>query len=159
MNLNLSPEEIVRREALAKLRALGIDPFPAEEFITTSNAEEIKANYEEGKQVIVAGRLMNQRIQGKAGFADLFDSTGRIQLYINQDALCPGEDKSLYQEVVRHLLHYGDFVGVEGTLFTTKLGEISIHVSGLKVLAKSLKPLPMVKTDADGKVHDAFTDP
>ena len=159
MNLNLSPEEIVRREALAKLRALGIDPFPAEEFITTSNAEEIKANYEEGKQVIVAGRLMNQRIQGKAGFADLFDSTGRVQLYINQDALCPGEDKSLYQEVVRHLLHYGDFVGVEGTLFTTKLGEISIHVSGLKVLAKSLKPLPMVKTDADGKVHDAFTDP
>jgi lysyl-tRNA synthetase class 2 len=159
MNLNLSPEEIVRREALAKLRALGIEPFPAEEFITTSNAEEIKANYEEGKQVVVAGRLMNQRIQGKAGFADLIDSTGRIQLYINQDALCPGEDKSLYQDVVRHLLHYGDFVGVEGTLFTTKLGEVSIHVSGLKVLAKSLKPLPIVKTDAEGNVYDAFTDP
>jgi len=159
MNLNLSPEEVVRREALTKLRALGIDPFPAPEFKTNSTAEEIKAKYEEGKQVVVAGRLMNQRIQGKAGFADLHDASGKIQIYINQDALCPGEDKSLYQEVVRHLLHYGDFVGVEGKVFTTKLGEISIHVTGITLLAKSLKPLPVVKTDADGNIYDAFTDP
>ena len=159
MNANLSPEEIVRREALVKLRQLSIDPFPAAEFKTTTTAATIKANYQEGEEVVVAGRLMNQRIQGKAGFADLHDASGRIQIYINQEVLCPGEDKTLYQEVVRHLLHHGDFVGVKGKVFTTKLGEVSINVSELTVLAKSLRPLPVVKTDAEGNVYDAFTDP
>jgi lysyl-tRNA synthetase class 2 len=159
MNPNLSPEEVVRRDALSKLRSLSIDPFPAAEFVTNATAKSIKENYEEGKDVIIAGRLMNQRIQGKAGFADLHDASGRIQIYINQEVLCPGDDKSLYQEVVRHLLHHGDFVGVKGKVFTTKLGEISINVSELTVLAKSLRPLPVVKTDADGNVYDAFTDP
>jgi len=159
MNANLSPEEIVRREALVKLRQLSIDPFPAAEYQTNATAADIKANYQEGQEVSVAGRLMNQRIQGKAGFADLHDASGRIQIYINQEVLCPGEDKTLYQEVVRHLLHHGDFVGVKGKVFTTKLGEISINVSELTVLAKSLRPLPVVKTDAEGNVYDAFTDP
>jgi len=159
MNANLSPEEIVRREALVKLRQLSIDPFPAAEYETNATAADIKANYQEGQEVSVAGRLMNQRIQGKAGFADLHDASGRIQIYINQEVLCPGEDKTLYQEVVRHLLHHGDFVGVKGKVFTTKLGEISINVSELTVLAKSLRPLPVVKTDAEGNVYDAFTDP
>lgn len=159
MNANLSPEEIVRREALVKLRQLSIDPFPAAEYETNATAAIIKANYQEGQEVSVAGRLMNQRIQGKAGFADLHDASGRIQIYINQEVLCPGEDKTLYQEVVRHLLHHGDFVGVKGKVFTTKLGEISINVSELTVLAKSLRPLPVVKTDAEGNVYDAFTDP
>ena len=156
---NLSEEEVVRRSALNKLRDKGIDPFPAAEFKVNATSKEIKDSYEEGKQVTVAGRLMNMRVMGKASFADLHDSVGKIQIYIASDNICPGEDKSLYNDVVKHLLHYGDFIGVTGTVFTTKMGEISISVTELTVLAKSIKPLPVVKTDKEGNIYDAFTDP
>lgn len=156
---NLSPEEIVRREALDKLREKGIDPFPAAEFVVNTNAHEILSHYEEGKEVTIAGRLLNMRDMGKACFAHIQDNTGKIQVYINIDSVCPGEDKSFYKEVIKHLLHFGDFVGVTGKVFTTKMGEISVHVNSLTLLAKSIKPLPVVKTDKDGQVHDAFTDP
>lgn len=159
MNAHLSPEEIVRREALVKLRQLGIDPFPAAEFVVKDNSAEAKSNYLEGKTVTMAGRIMNQRVMGKAIFADLQDASGKIQLYLNADEICPGEDKSFYNDVIKHLLHYGDFIGITGALFTTKMGEISVRVQTLKVLAKSIKPLPVVKKDAEGKVYDAFTDP
>jgi lysyl-tRNA synthetase, class II len=156
---NLSPEEIVRREALEKLRAKGIEPFPAAEYQVTATSKACLNQYEEGRQVRLAGRLMNMRDMGKASFAHLQDALGRIQIYINVDSICPGEDKSFYKEVVKHLLHFGDFVGVEGKLFTTKMGEISIHVSSLTVLAKALKPLPVVKKDEAGNIYDAFVDP
>lgn len=156
---NLSDEEIVRRSALNKLREKGIEPFPAAEYVVSDYSKDILANYQEGKEVVVAGRLMNMRVMGKASFADLHDSKGKIQVYIASDNICPGEDKSLYNDVVKHLLHFGDFIGVKGTLFTTRMGEISIQVSEITVLAKSLKPLPVVKTDKEGNVHDAFTDP
>lgn len=159
MNQQFSPEELVRRESLDKLRSLGIDPFPAAAFPTTSSAMEILSHYEEGKSVTIAGRLHNMRDMGKASFAQLQDSTGKIQIYINIDSICPGEDKTLYKDVVKHLLHFGDFIGVTGTLFTTRMGEISVHVESFTLLAKSIKPLPVVKTDKDGVVHDAFTDP
>jgi lysyl-tRNA synthetase class 2 len=156
---NLSPEEIVRRESIEKLRALGIDPFPAAEFKINSNATDILGNYAEGRLVTIAGRLLNVRDMGKATFAHIQDSTGKIQVYINIDAVCPGEDKSFYKEVVKHLLHFGDFIGVSGKLFTTKMGEISVHVEKLTLLAKAIRPLPVVKTDKEGNIHDAFTDP
>ncbi|MFM9006796.1 MAG: lysine--tRNA ligase [Flavobacteriales bacterium] len=155
----ISPEEIVRRESLDKLRALGIDPFPAAAFTTDSTAHEILHQYEEGKTVTIAGRLHNMRDMGKASFAQLQDSTGKIQIYISIDSICPGEDKTLYKEVIKHLIHFGDFVGVTGKLFTTRMGEISVHVDSFTLLAKSVKPLPVVKTDKDGVIHDAFTDP
>ena len=155
----LSPEEIVRRESLDKLRALGIDPFPAAAFQTDSTAQEILANYEEGKSVTIAGRLHNMRDMGKASFAQLQDSTGKIQIYISIDSICPDDDKTLYKEVIKHLIHFGDFVGVSGKLFTTRMGEISVHVESFTLLAKSVKPLPVVKTDKEGVIHDAFTDP
>ena len=155
----LSPEEIVRRESLDKLRALGIDPFPAAAFPTNSTAQEILSNYEEGKSVTIAGRLQNMRDMGKASFAQLQDSTGKVQIYINIDSICPSDDKTLYKEVIKHLVHFGDFVGVSGKLFTTRMGEISVHVESFSLLAKAVKPLPVVKTDKDGVVHDAFTDP
>jgi lysyl-tRNA synthetase class 2 len=156
---NLSPEEIVRRESLDKLRQKGIDPFPAAEFKVTHHAQEILDSYEEGKQVTIAGRMLNIRDMGKASFAHVQDNTGKIQVYINIDSICPGEDKSFYKEVIKHLIHFGDFVGVSGKLFTTKMGEISVHAESFTLLAKSIKPLPVVKTDKDGQVHDAFTDP
>jgi len=156
---NLSDEEVVRRSALQKLREKGIEPFPAAEFSVNAYAKEILANYEEGKEVVLAGRLMNMRNMGKASFANLHDSTGKIQIYIASDNICPGEDKSLYNDVVKHLLHFGDFIGVKGKQFTTKMGEISIQVTELTVLSKSLKPLPVVKVDKEGNVFDAFTDP
>ena len=159
MNAHLSPEEIVRREALTKLRSHGIDPFPAAEFITTHTSQDCLTQYEEGKEVTLAGRIMNQRVMGKATFADLQDAIGKIQLYLNVDEICPGDDKSLYNDVVKHWVHYGDFIGITGKLFTTKMGEISIKVQQFKLLAKSIKPLPVVKKDADGNVFDAFTDP
>lgn len=159
MNHHLSPEEIVRRESLDKLRSRGIDPFPAAEFKVNTTAEDILKKYEEGREVTIAGRIHNMRDMGKATFAHLQDSTGKIQIYINIDTICPGEDKSFYKEVIKHLLHFGDFIGVNGKLFTTKVGEISINVESLTLLAKSIKPLPVVKTDKDGVVHDAFTDP
>jgi lysyl-tRNA synthetase class 2 len=159
MNHHLSPEEIVRRESLDKLRAKGIDPFPAAEFKTNANAADILTNYTEGREVTIAGRLANMRDMGKATFAHLQDSTGKIQIYVNIDTICPDEDKSFYKEVVKHLLHFGDFIGVSGKLFTTRMGEISVNVDSLTLLAKAVKPLPVVKTDKDGVVHDAFTDP
>ena len=145
MNAHLSPEEIVRREALTKLRSHGIDPFPAAEFITTHTSQDCLNQYEEGKEVTLAGRIMNQRVMGKATFADLQDAIGKIQLYLNVDEICPGEDKSLYNDVVKHWVHYGDFIGITGKLFTTKMGEISIKVQQFQLLAKSIKPLPVVK--------------
>jgi lysyl-tRNA synthetase class 2 len=159
MNAHLSPEEIVRREALTKLKNHGIDPFPAAEFKTTHTSQDCLHQYEEGKEVTLAGRIMNQRVMGKATFADLQDAIGKIQLYLNVDEICPGDDKSLYNDVVKHWVHYGDFIGITGKLFTTKMGEISIKVQQFQLLAKSIKPLPVVKKDADGNVFDAFTDP
>ncbi|MFM7813945.1 MAG: amino acid--tRNA ligase-related protein, partial [Flavobacteriales bacterium] len=156
---NLSPEEIVRREALDKLREKGIDPFPAAQYHTTETAEQCLSNYEEGRVVSIAGRIMNIRDMGKAVFAHIQDHTGKVQAYLNIDSICPGEDKSYFKEVIKHLVHFGDFVGIEGKLFTTRMGEISVHAEKFTLLAKSVKPLPVVKTDKDGQVHDAFTDP
>lgn len=156
---NLSPEEIVRRESLDKLRSRGIDPFPAAAYQVNATAEDILKNYAEGREVSIAGRLQNVRDMGKATFAHLQDATGKIQVYINIDTLCPGEDKSFYKEVIKHLLHFGDFIGVTGKVFTTRMGEISVNVDTLVLLAKSIKPLPVVKTDKEGNIHDAFTDP
>ena len=163
MSQQLSEQEIVRRESLAKLRELGIDPYPAAEYGITHTAADLKANYnesdEEFKQVSLAGRIMSKRIMGKASFAELMDSSGRIQTYFNRDELCPGEDKTMYNDVFKKLLDMGDFIGVKGHMFTTQTGELSLMVKELTVLSKSLKPLPIVKTDADGNIHDAFSDP
>lgn len=155
----LSDQEIQRRETLNKLRDMGIDPYPAALYPVTDYATDIKEKFEDGKQVCLAGRLMSQRDMGKASFAELQDSTGRIQLYINRDEICPGEDKTMYNQVYKKLLDLGDFIGVKGYMFTTKVGERSVHVQEFTLLSKSIKPLPLPKTDADGKVHDAFTDP
>ena len=162
MSQTLSEQEIVRRNALDQIRELGIDPYPAAKFDVNVSAKEIKANYEVNKlhykNISIAGRLMSKRIMGKASFAELQDSTGRIQLYLNRDELCPGEDKALYNTVFKKLLDIGDFIGITGFVFTTKVGEISIHATSLTVLSKSLKPLPIVKTDSEGEVHDAVSD-
>ena len=157
----LSEQEILRREALQELRNLGINPYPAEEFVTTAFSNEILADFEkfEGKEVVLAGRLMGKRIMGKASFAELKDSEGRIQVYISRDDISNDEEKTMYNVVFKKLLDIGDFIGIKGTVFKTQVGEISIHVYELKVLSKALKPLPVVKTDADGKTHDAFADP
>ena len=155
----LSEQEIIRREKLAKLRALGIDPYPAPLFPVDHSSEDIKNNFEEGKKVVIAGRLMSRRIQGKASFAELQDSKGRIQVYFNRDEICTGEDKSLYNEVYKKLLDIGDIIGLEGTLFTTQVGEKTVQVTSFSVLNKTLRPLPLPKTDADGKVYDEFNDP
>jgi len=157
--LELSEQEIQRRDTLAKLRDLGIDPYPADLYNVTDFADELKSNFIDGKKVCLAGRMMSQRIMGKASFAELQDSTGRIQIYVNRDDLCPGEDKSLYNDFFKKLLDLGDFIGVKGFLFKTQVGEISVHVENLVLLSKSLKPLPLPKIDTEGKVHDAFTDP
>ena len=157
----LSEQEILRREALTELRNLGIEPYPAAEFITTAYSSEILADFEkfEGKEVILAGRLMGKRIMGKASFAELKDAEGRIQIYVSRDDISTDEEKTMYNLVFKKLLDIGDFIGVRGTVFKTQVGEISVHIYGLTVLAKALKPLPVVKTDADGKTHDAFSDP
>jgi lysyl-tRNA synthetase class 2 len=156
---NLSPEEIVRREALDKLREKGIDPFPAAEFVTNATADVCLSQYEEGRLVTIAGRILNIRDMGKAVFAHIQDHTGKVQVYLNIDSICPGEDKSFFKDVIKHLVHFGDFVGVTGKLFTTRMGEISVHADTFTLLAKSVKPLPVVKTDKEGNIHDAFTDP
>ena len=156
--MQLSEQEVVRREKLVKLRELGINPYPANLFPINSNSTQIKQNFTEGKQVIIAGRLMAINIQGKASFAQLQDSEGRIQLYFNRDEICTGEDKSLYNTVFKKLLDLGDFVGIEGTLFTTKVGEKTVMVKDFKLLSKALKPLPIPKVK-DGVTYDAFTDP
>lgn len=156
---HLSEQELVRREKLDKIKALGIDPYPAALYPVDASALGIKDNFEDGKTVCLAGRLMGSRVMGKASFAVLQDSSERIQLYISRDDICPGEDKTLYNEVFKKLLDIGDFIGVKGYQFKTQTGEISVHVTELTLLAKSLRPLPVVKTDADGNVHDAFSDP
>ncbi len=164
----LSEQETVRREALQKLRALGIEPFPAAQYPVSHTVVKVKeefkdAGHVEGEQpeanVVLAGRLMSVRIMGKASFAVLRDSTGDQQIYVNRDEIAPGEDKTLYNEVFKKLLHLGDFIGVKGFMFRTQTGELTLHVKELTVLAKSLRPLPVVKTDDQGNVHDAFTDP
>jgi len=159
MSIELSDQEVQRRESLKKLRDLGINPYPADLYPVTSYAFDIKNKFEEGKKVCIAGRLMSQRVMGKASFAEILDSTGRIQVYFNRDEICPGEDKTLYNDVFKKLLDLGDFIGIKGYLFTTQVGEISVHVEEFTLLSKSLKPLPLPKTDSEGKVHDAFTDP
>ena len=156
--MQLSEQEVVRRDKLAKLRDLGINPYPADLFPVDANSKEIKEDFVEGKQVVVAGRLMVINIQGKASFGQLQDGEGRIQLYFNRDEICAGEDKSLYNNVFKKLLDLGDFVGITGTLFTTQVGEKTIMVKEFKLLAKALKPLPIPKVK-DGVTYDAFTDP
>lgn len=155
----LSEQEIIRREKLEKLRALGIDPYPAPFYPVDHTSAEIKASFTEGKKVVIAGRLMSRRIQGKASFAELQDSKGRIQVYFNRDEICTGEDKTIYNEVYKKLLDIGDIIGIEGTLFTTKVGEQTVQVSHFSVLNKTLRPLPLPKTDADGNSYDEFNDP
>ena len=163
MHRELSEQEIVRRESLQKLLELGINPYPSELFDVNVSATEIKKNYNSDKlgykNIQIAGRLMSRRVMGKASFAELQDNTGRIQLYFNRDEICPDEDKTMYNTVFKKLLDIGDFIGVKGYVFTTKVGEISIHVESFVVLSKTLRPLPLPKTDTDGKIYDAFTDP
>ena len=159
MSIELSDQEIQRREKLTKLRDLGINPYPAALYPVTDYSIEIKQDFQEGKEVCIAGRIMSQRDMGKASFAEIQDSKGRIQVYVNRDEICPGEEKTLYNTVFKKLVDLGDFLGIKGTVFKTKVGETSIKVTELTLLSKSLKPLPLPKTDAEGKVHDAFTDP
>jgi len=158
--MQLSPLEIIRRESLQKLRELGINPYPAEEFKTTATIKEILENFEsfEGKEVILAGRMMSRRIMGKASFAELKDASGRMQIYINRDEISSDAEGTMYNTVFKKLLDMGDIIGIKGEVFKTKVGEESVNVKELTVLSKSLRPLPVVKTDADGKVHDAFSD-
>jgi len=157
--MQLSEQEIVRREKLAKLREMGIDPYPAALYPVDATSESVKQNYEEGKKVVVSGRLMSRRIQGKASFAELQDSAGRVQVYFNRDEICTGEDKSLYNDVYKKLLDIGDIIGIEGELFTTQVGEKTIMVKNFTILCKTLRPLPLPKQDADGNVYDEFNDP
>jgi len=156
--MQLSEQEVIRREKLGKLRDLGIDPYPAALYPVNTTSITIKEDYQEGKKVIVSGRLMRKKIQGKASFAELQDSEGRIQVYFNRDEICPGEDKLKYNEVFKKLLDLGDIIGVEGDLFTTQVGEKTVLVKDFTVLSKALRPLPLPKVDADGKVHDEFND-
>lgn len=157
--MQLSELELIRREKLSQLRNLGIEPYPAALYPVDTTSGEIKQNFEEGKKVNIAGRLMSRRIQGKASFAELQDADGRIQVYFNRDEICPGEDKTHYNEVYKKLLDIGDFIGVEGELFTTQVGEKTVMVKHFTLLSKALKPLPQPRVDAEGNVHDAFTDP
>jgi len=161
MTRALSEQELVRRESLQKLRDLGVDPYPADLFEVNITSKQIKEKYKHGEElnVVIAGRLMSRRIMGKASFAELQDSDGKIQIYVNRDEICETEDKTMYNTVFKKLLDIGDIIGITGTVFITKVGEISVKVKELKVLAKSLRPLPLPKLDADGTVHDAFTDP
>ncbi|UEG52080.1 lysine--tRNA ligase [Mucilaginibacter daejeonensis] len=158
----LSEQEIIRRESLQQLRALGIDPYPAEAYPVNAWAKDILDNFNSSpdkyKEVTVAGRIMTRRIMGNASFAELQDTTGRIQVYIKRDEICPGDDKTLYNTIFKKLLDIGDYIGVKGYVFTTQTGEISVHVTEMTILAKSLKPLPVVKRDDDGNIYDGFTD-
>ena len=163
MSKELSEQEVFRREALSKLREYGINPYPAELFDVNVTAVDIKENYSarklDYKNINIAGRIMSRRIMGKASFVELQDSSGRIQLYFNRDEICPGENKDLYNTIFKKLLDIGDFIGVNGYVFTTKVGEISIFVKSFVVLAKTIRPLPLPKTDAQGNIYDSFTDP
>ncbi|WP_411895872.1 lysine--tRNA ligase [Winogradskyella sp. A2] len=157
--MQLSEQELVRREKLGKLRAMGINPYPADLFPVDHTSKEIKSNYEDGKRVVIAGRLMSRRIQGKASFAELQDSEGRIQVYFNRDEICSGEDKTQYNDVYKKLLDIGDFIGIEGELFTTQVGEKTVMVKAFSLLSKALKPLPLPKQDSEGNTYDEFNDP
>ncbi|WMW78313.1 lysine--tRNA ligase [Flavobacterium sp. 20NA77.7] len=157
--MQLSEQEIIRRDKLNALRQLGIDPYPANLYPVSHTSKQVKEQFEEGKKVTVAGRLMSVRDQGKASFAELQDSEGRIQLYFNRDVICEGEDKTLYNQVFKKLTDLGDFIGVEGELFTTQVGAKCIRVSTFSFLSKTLRPLPLPKVDEQGHVFDAFTDP
>jgi len=163
MSTGLSEQESLRRDSLKQLRELGINPYPAEAYEINANAADILANYEKDKTayktISIAGRIMGRNIMGAASFAELQDSTGRIQIYLKRDELCPGDDKTLYNTVFKKLLDIGDFIGIEGYVFTTQTGEISIHVTKFTVLSKSLRPLPIVKRDDEGNVYDGFTNP
>ncbi|MCF0193967.1 MAG: lysine--tRNA ligase, partial [Bacteroidaceae bacterium] len=159
--LELSEQEIVRRDNLEQLKALGINPYPAAEYETNAFSDEIKTTFEDEaplREVCIAGRMMSRRVMGKALFLEVQDSHGRIQVYVQRDEICPDEDKTLYNSVVKKLLDLGDFVGVRGYVFRTQTGEISVHAREVTLLAKSLKPLPVVK-QKDGEVYDAFDDP
>ena len=157
--MQLSEQEIIRREKLQTLKKMGINAFPAEEYKITETTKTIKQDFVEGKKVTIAGRLMSRRIQGKASFAELQDSEGKIQVYFNRDEICTGEDKTLYNDVYKHLLDIGDIIGIEGELFNTQVGEMTVKVSNFKILTKSLRPLPQPRTDENGVIHDAFNDP
>ena len=155
----LSEQEQIRREKLNKLKSLGINPFPANLYPVNNNSQEITSNFKENKDVVVAGRLMSRRIQGKASFAEIQDSKGKIQVYFNRDEICEGEDKTMYNEVYKKLLDIGDIIGIEGKLFTTQVGQKTILVKNFTLLSKSLKPIPLPKTDSEGKTYDEFSDP
>ena len=157
--MQLSEQEIIRRDKLNALRELGINPYPADLFPVNQTSKQVKENFEEGKKVILAGRLMSVRDQGKAAFAEIQDSEGRMQVYFNRDFICQGEDKTLYNQVFKKLTDLGDFIGIEGELFMTKVGAMCVRVDDFKMLSKTLKPLPLPKTDEEGNVFDAFTDP
>ncbi|MBB4118179.1 lysyl-tRNA synthetase class 2 [Mesonia hippocampi] len=157
--MQLSEQERVRREKLSTLRELGIEPYPAKMYPVNFTTDKIKKEFKEKQPVIIAGRLMSRRIQGKASFAELQDANGRIQVYFNRDEICPEEDKTLYNEVYKKLLDIGDFIGIEGELFTTQVGEKTVMVKNFTLLSKALKPLPLPKVDADGNIHDEFNDP
>ena len=159
--LELSEQEIIRRNSLEQLKAMGINPYPADEYVVNAYSDDILANFSdeaEPRQVSIAGRMMNRRIMGKASFFELQDSRGRVQVYVSRDDLCPDENKDLYNVVFKKLLDMGDFVGVQGFVFRTQTGEISVHAQSIKLLSKSLKPLPVVKVK-DGVTYDAFEDP
>ena len=155
----LSEQEIIRRESLQKLREYGIDPYPASEYSRSHYSSDILDNFIEGEKVIIAGRLLRRKIQGKASFGVIQDAKGKIQVYFNRDTICPDEDKSIYNDVFKKWLDLGDFIGIEGEVFKTRVGEITIVVHQFHLLSKSLKPLPLPKTDKDGNVYDAFNDP
>lgn len=157
--MQLSEQELVRREKLNQLRQLGIDPYPAAQYKLNATSESIKKDFTEGKKVVIAGRLMSRRIQGKASFAELQDSDGRIQVYFNRDEICPGEDKTLYNDVYKKLLDIGDFIGIEGELFNTQVGEKTVLVKNFTILSKALRPLPLPKQDSEGNSYDEFNDP
>ena len=161
MSIERSEQELVRRESLKKLRELGVNCYPAELYNIDNSSKNIKETYNDGDElnVVIAGRLMSRRIMGKASFAELQDSSGRIQLYVNRDEICEGEDKTLYNQVFKKLLDIGDIVGVKGYVFKTKVGETSVMVKDITLLSKSLKPLPLPKSDSEGNLYDAFTDP
>ncbi|MDG2173279.1 MAG: lysine--tRNA ligase [Flavobacteriaceae bacterium] len=156
---NLSEQEIVRREKLKKIIEMGINPYPADLFPITTNSKEIKENFKENTNVVIAGRIMSRRIQGNASFAEIQDNFGRIQLYLNRDEICTGDDKTLYNEVYKKLLDIGDIIGIEGSLFKTKVGEKTVLVKNFTILNKSIRPLPLPKKDAEGNVFDEFNDP
>ena len=161
MKRELSEQEIIRRESLQKLKELGVNPYPAAKFEASITSNQIQEKYKQDNnlEVVMAGRLMSRRIMGRASFGEIQDSKGRIQIYLNRDEICTGEDKTTYNTVFKKLLDIGDFIGIKGNVFTTKVGEISVRVKELTLLTKSLRPLPLPKADVDGNIHDSFTDP